>query len=137
MRHQKQEISPQQSHPRPRSSDTGTNSNPRSAIVETLEHRRFTEFCEACRRYAYIGLCYGSPGVGKTLSARTYSRWEQVKEADRWGAGPAHSPTLDTVFYTPSVVNAPGSIESGIRRTRATLQDLARRPLRLEKEEKL
>lgn len=105
--------------------------------METLEHRRFAEFCEACRRYGYIGLCYGSPGVGKTLSARTYSRWEQVKESDRWGAGPAHSPTLDTVFYTPSVVNAPGSIASDIKRARDTLQDLARRPLRLEKEEKL
>lgn len=105
--------------------------------METLEHRRFTEFCEACRRYRYIGLCYGSPGVGKTFSARTYSRWEQVKEADRWSAGPAHSPPLDTVFYTPSVVNAPGSIASDIKRTRDTLQDLARRPLRLEKEEKL
>src|SRR5438132_10043355 len=137
MRHQKQEISPQQSHSHPRSSDTGTNSNPRSAVVETLEHRRFTEFCEACRRYAYIGLCYGPPGVGKTLSARSYSRWDKIKQSDRWGSGLTEDPLLDTVFYTPDVVNAPGSIASGIRFLRDTLQDLARRPLRVERQQQL
>jgi DNA transposition AAA+ family ATPase len=105
--------------------------------VETLEHRRFTEFCEACRRYAYIGLCYGSPGVGKTLSARSYSRWEKVKQSDRWGSGPTEDPLLDTVFYTPSVVNAPNTIQADIRSCRDTLRDLAKRPLRQEKEGEL
>ncbi|MDQ2713212.1 MAG: AAA family ATPase, partial [Acidobacteriota bacterium] len=106
-------------------------------MVETIQHRRFTEFCDACRRYRYIGLCYGPPGVGKTLSARSYSRWDKVKQSDRWGSGPTECPMLDTVFYTPDVVNIPGSISSGIRHFRDTLRDLARRPLRLEKEEQL
>lgn len=44
---------------------------------------------------------------------------------------------LDTVFYTPDVVNAPGGIASGIRFARDTLKDLARRPLRLEREQQL
>jgi DNA transposition AAA+ family ATPase len=105
--------------------------------VETLEHRRFAEFCDACRRYGYIGLCYGSPGVGKTLSARSYSRWDKVKQSDRWGSGPTEDPLLDTVFYTPGVVNAPGAIADGIRVLRDTLQDLARRPLRMERQERL
>jgi hypothetical protein len=44
---------------------------------------------------------------------------------------------LDTVFYTPDVVNVRGSISSGIRHSRGILRDLSRRPLRLEKEEQL
>lgn len=88
--------------------------------MQTLEHRRFTEFCEACRRYGYIGLCYGPPGVGKTLSARSYSRWDKVKQSDRWGSGPTEDPLLDTVFYTPSVVNAPNTIQADIRQCRDT-----------------
>jgi len=127
----------QKANPRPPLSATGTNSNCRSAVVETLEHRRFTEFCDPCRRYGYIGLCYGPPGVGKTLSARTYSGWDKVKQSDRWASGPTENPLLNTVFYTPAVVNAPGNIASDIKHARDTLKDLARRPLRMEKEERL
>jgi DNA transposition AAA+ family ATPase len=137
MRQQHQQNSPPQDNQHLPSNGIETNSRRQWAIVETLEHRRFIEFCDACRRYGYIGLCYGPPGVGKTLSARSYSRWEKVKEKDRWSAGPADGSTLDTVFYTPSVVNAPRSIEADIRHCRDTLKDLAKRPLRYEKEEKL
>jgi hypothetical protein len=133
MSHQQQTCQNTGQHPP--SSDTGTNSPRR--LVETLEHRRFTEFCDACRQYGYIGLCYGTPGVGKTLSAKNYSRWDVARATDPWRGAPLEGPTLTTVFYTPSVVNTPGSISSDIRHARETLQLLARRPLRLEKEERL
>jgi len=129
--HPRHQTSQQQSDQHPPSSDIETNENGPSAIVETIQHRRFTEFCDACRRYRYIGLCYGPPGVGKTLSARNYSRWDKVKQSNRWGSGPTEHPMLDTVFYTPDVVNVPGSISSGIRHFRDTLRDLASETLQV------
>src|SRR6516162_1660284 len=48
-------------------------------FVETLEYRRFAEFCDACRHCQYIGLCYRSPVVAKTLSARRYSLWDRSR----------------------------------------------------------
>jgi DNA transposition AAA+ family ATPase len=52
-------------------------------FLVTKEYKRFREFCEACIRYKYIGLCYGPPGVGKTLSAKYYSRWGLIEEYSR------------------------------------------------------
>jgi len=86
------------------------NSTQSSRFVETLEHRRFTEFCDACSRYCYIGLCYGPPGVGKTLSAQRYARWNQIlgiKSRDLSDDQLQQFAQLDAVLYTTPVVNTP------------------------------
>ena len=92
----------------------------------TYEYRRFAEFCDACRRYRYVGLCYGSPGVGKTLSAQRYANWASIEAAfpTRDASTEALQALLDscTVFYTPPVVNTPAQVERDIRGLRSDLR---------------
>lgn len=87
-------------------------------FVSTSEHERFEEFCEACRRDCYIGLCFGSPGIGKTVSAR------QVTRADAFDAlrapfsdhpellQPLHGSSA--LLYTPDVINGPRAVTDHI-----------------------
>lgn len=88
------------------------------SFVVTHEHRRFAEFCQACHDYRYIGLCYGHAGVGKTLSARQYTRWDLVEPHLTYPTGKefvaeeiAHCRAL---FYTPSVVNSPRQLQDDL-----------------------
>lgn len=89
-------------------------SNP-TAFIDTHQYRLFAEFCDACAQYKYIGICYGPPGVGKTLSAMHYAKWDKLSKIQ---FQPSNSNYYDyieakeavditTVFYTPSVaINA-------------------------------
>jgi DNA transposition AAA+ family ATPase len=105
-------------------------------FVETREYRRFAEFCDACRHYRYIGLCFGVPGVGKTLSARHYTRWEDLEDVDVYELPDEQCEVLgqpDTIFYTADVVNTPRGIRDDIGRERARLHRIVREPIRRAK----
>lgn len=105
-------------------------------FVETKEYRRFREFCDACRRYRYIGLCHGPPGVGKTLSARHYTDWDRVAVAepyaDRGVFRTDEVPGNGCVLYTASVVNSPKQIEDDIARLRREMRELVLQAIRSE-----
>lgn len=86
-------------------------------FVVTKEYRRFAEFADAVRRDRYVGLCYGTPGVGKTLSARRYAHWDLVEPAVttfkffEYERLPPEILNTRSAVYTPKVHNGPGTLE--------------------------
>lgn len=88
-------------------------------FIVTKEHRRFTEFADAVRRGHTIGLCFGSAGVGKTLSARRYAHDEKAHDLlTYWGPRSDNDAKIyaalnrsRTVLYTPSVLTTPRTLK--------------------------
>jgi DNA transposition AAA+ family ATPase len=112
-----------------------------AVFIETKEYRLFREFCDACKRYRYIGLCYGPPGVGKTLSARYYAHWDAIEShTSRRPAAPVDPQDVlpaDTLFYTVPVVNAPNQLRNDLQALRKALHDLVLDDLYREREARI
>ena len=98
---------------------------PAPEFLLTNEYWRFVEFCSACRHDRYIGLCYGLPGVGKTLSARYYARADLLQpwrsHAVTADSPRAASSACRTIVYTPPVANSPRQIQQEVSRLRTTM----------------
>lgn len=97
----------------------------RPAFVETKPYERFREFCDACRRDRYIGLCYGPPGVGKTLSARRYTGWDKIeayKKDPAGGVSLSYVLGSSSILYTAKVVSSPRRVEEEISGMQKTLR---------------
>jgi len=95
-------------------------SNQKNFLI-TKEYLYFSELCDMCKKYGYIGICYGTPGVGKTLSARYYSKWDIIEPL----LPPDHlvNPLpieeiseCDSIFYTAPVTSSPARIEREINK---------------------
>jgi DNA transposition AAA+ family ATPase len=112
-----------------------------TAFVETKEHRLFHEFCDACKKYRYIGLCYGPPGVGKTLSARYYAHWDKIEPyVSSKHTAPVNQQDVspaDVLFYTVPVVNSPNQLRNDVHALRKTLHDLVLDDLYQEREARI
>jgi DNA transposition AAA+ family ATPase len=96
-------------------------------FIETKQYQRFKEFCDACRKYKYIGLCYGPPGVGKTLSARHYTRWDKIESYKQYmsscGVNLCDVIGSSSILYTAKVISTPHRLEEEIRGLRKILRD--------------
>jgi len=82
-------------------------------FVLTKEYRRVAGSCDACRRERYIGVCHGAQGVGRTLSAWQYARWDVV------GTAAAH------YLPTPAIACLPQHIDPDVRELRGRVNGLA------------
>ena len=105
---------------------------PRPTFLVTKEYRRFAEFADACRRDHYIGVCYGPPGVGKTLSARHFARWDDIEDGltEQWTTlGADIPPDLadgHTLVYTPKVASTPRRLSEDLDTLVLTFNELVR-----------
>jgi DNA transposition AAA+ family ATPase len=98
-------------------------------FLPTKEHRRFVEFADACRRHRYIGICHGSPGVGKTASARQYADWDELEPWLPHRFDREHHPPprvlerARTALWTPTVIASPRQLEDQIRNITTTISN--------------
>ena len=81
-------------------------------FINTKQYKQFAEFCKACHRNQYIGLCYGPAGAGKTESAIHYTKWKKITESSKH-AYTLSNPLLTfsmarlhSILYTPSILDS-------------------------------
>jgi DNA transposition AAA+ family ATPase len=115
-------------------------SNTAEQFIETQGYLLFQEFCDACRRDGYIGLCHGTPGVGKTVSARYYANPKKI--ASSRPRSPADGKVEKgvankTILYTPSVVNSPGKLARELGTCRSNFETALLRQLQKEEQPNL
>jgi hypothetical protein len=93
-------------------------------FIITKEYKRFVEFCNACIKENYIGLCYGPAGVGKSMAAYHFARWHEItleferqdKELLNYTFPKIKIQDCNTVIYIPPVTNSPSVINLEIQR---------------------
>lgn len=90
-----------------------------TGFILTKEYGRFAEFADSCSEFGYIGICHGEPGVGKSLAAAYYSKWDE--EIGRENAVNPVAPALNKklkackgVLLSAPVINTPKIIEKTV-----------------------
>ena len=105
------------------------------AFINTRQHERFVDFCDACRRNQYVGVCTGRSGVGKTRSSQAYSNWNVIEPLLTVAPirYPSPPPKLDgcfTAIYTPDISCTVKRVESGLALLRNRFDALVEHSMR-------
>src|SRR5687768_3517418 len=90
---------------------------PRPTFLVTKKYRRFAEFAEACRRDRYIGVCYGPPGVGTSLTEQRTTLGADI---------PPDLADCHSLVSTPKVATAPRRLGDDLMQLSYNLNDLVR-----------
>jgi DNA transposition AAA+ family ATPase len=95
-----------------------------SDFIVTGEYLKFEEFCKACSKHRYVGICYGTPGVGKTLSARYFAQqdfmdqlhWSNLAKTSKELRSALYKQVANcpTLYYVAPVFNTPRRIADAI-----------------------
>ena len=101
-------------------------------FIVTKEYKRFAEFCNACKKECYIGLCYGSAGVGKSMAAYHFAQWEAVQHEMKQKSKSFmdyKKPSIamgnfDTILYLPKVYNSPNVVNNEVNNILFDFEDL-------------
>ncbi|MBA3535681.1 MAG: AAA family ATPase [Tatlockia sp.] len=107
-------------------------------FINTKQYKKFAEFCAACHRDRYIGVCYGAAGVGKTESALHYTNWDKImKNAKTSNFSSQPLPTFsmsrfNSILYTPSTLALARDIIQDIKHTQRQFSLLKERALYLD-----
>jgi DNA transposition AAA+ family ATPase len=97
-----------------------------SEFIETKQYHQFVEMCEACQQYRYIAVCYGDAGVGKTLSAKRYTQWDQMERVLLGELSqPVRPEALRVAFYTPEALMGAKSFQQELLQLHWQMNKLA------------
>lgn len=103
-------------------------------FVISREYDMFADFCDAVRRYRWLAVCTGEPGVGKTTYAERYTMWDVISPDFPLYAysrePPPEAASCPGVYYRAQVTNTPKQLTAEIERRRGVVSyvvDAARR----------
>jgi hypothetical protein len=71
-------------------------------------------------------------GSGQDAVGYPHSRIQKIVPLDRWNTQASDAKPIDTMLFTPEVVNTPARIENDVRGARSLLCSVAKRATRAE-----
>lgn len=99
-------------------------------FIKTKQYNQFAEFCRACHRDQYIGLCYGPAGAGKTASVINYTNWNKItKNIKGKYISSQPTPTFSmsrwhSIPYTPQILASPKDVICDIKQLQQQFSQL-------------